>query len=136
MLIPVVATLLLTFGIGLSNAAKIAVFNNFFTHSHSAFLTSLADVLSEHGHDVTVITAEVDTTINFPVPKKATHMVQLYTNQTAYQNPEMIKNAQGNLWTTSYDYLQKQRTIGLFRKRIEGQCERLHRIRKTNSVLL
>uniref|UniRef100_A0A7E4VZR9 glucuronosyltransferase n=1 Tax=Panagrellus redivivus TaxID=6233 RepID=A0A7E4VZR9_PANRE len=104
--------------------AKIAVFNNFFAHSHFAFLSKLADVLSEHGHDVTVVIAEADTAKKHPFPVKAKMMIRSVpppvNHLGSYEDPVQ----QEKMWKEQYDFLKQIRNIGIFQRMVEGQCER------------
>uniref|UniRef100_A0A7E4VCT0 glucuronosyltransferase n=1 Tax=Panagrellus redivivus TaxID=6233 RepID=A0A7E4VCT0_PANRE len=106
------------------NAARIAVLNNFFGHSHFAFLSNLADILAENGHDVTVIVAEANTSAELPFPHKANLLVRdlppPLNHMVAHESPKQ----QQTLWKEQYNFIQQHRNVDFFIKLMNAQCER------------
>uniref|UniRef100_A0A8R1DLL5 UDP-glucuronosyltransferase n=2 Tax=Caenorhabditis japonica TaxID=281687 RepID=A0A8R1DLL5_CAEJA len=56
----VFSTLFLIFGLNCAESYKILVYANLFGHSHIKFVASVADTLTDAGHDVTVLMPVVD----------------------------------------------------------------------------
>uniref|UniRef100_A0A7E4VS57 glucuronosyltransferase n=2 Tax=Panagrellus redivivus TaxID=6233 RepID=A0A7E4VS57_PANRE len=116
----VLAWLVVTVLVGVSEQANVVVINPYFAHSHFAFLVKLTDILADNGHNMTMIVNELDTSKSVPLPKSARIIIRS-------QKPSMTLSGnldQSSIWNTGFEFWDTRIIMQQFHTDIEGQCER------------
>uniref|UniRef100_A0A0N5BB60 Glucuronosyltransferase n=1 Tax=Strongyloides papillosus TaxID=174720 RepID=A0A0N5BB60_STREA len=88
---------------------KILVVNPKFGYSHVNFFSQVADILTEAGHDVTVLTINIDPTIKHPGAYKAKIITYPSTKEVEDNFANMIDNR--FIWSLSNDGAQQFKVI-------------------------
>uniref|UniRef100_A0A0N5A0N3 glucuronosyltransferase n=1 Tax=Parastrongyloides trichosuri TaxID=131310 RepID=A0A0N5A0N3_PARTI len=104
-----------------SNGYKILIFNPKVGHSHVNFFSQLTRILTENGHDVTVITSNIDSRLKDPyyTPGK------IFFSKPSDMLVDMIKGETfvKDIWKSSKNFIGQMALFNTFKKATRSQGE-------------
>uniref|UniRef100_A0A7E4VFV1 glucuronosyltransferase n=1 Tax=Panagrellus redivivus TaxID=6233 RepID=A0A7E4VFV1_PANRE len=108
--------------LGTVHSAKILVWNPLYGYSHYTFLNSLADVLVDAGHNVTVLIPEFDTSKGIKTAEKANVLIRSKPVATfSLACPDI----QAKFWSYYFEILKFAEVGQGYHEHNNGVCERL-----------
>uniref|UniRef100_A0A1I7U0I4 UDP-glucuronosyltransferase n=1 Tax=Caenorhabditis tropicalis TaxID=1561998 RepID=A0A1I7U0I4_9PELO len=109
------------------NSYKILIYSNLFGHSHIKFVGSVADTLTDAGHDVTVVLPVIDVAQrNRTAMKSTTNQIIVEADEEVVEMYKHTNDFLSNLWTMEARnpimmYLNSDHLVKLFGK----QCNKV-----------
>ncbi|CAI5449409.1 unnamed protein product [Caenorhabditis angaria] len=110
------------------DAYKILVYSNLFGHSHVKMMGALSDILTDAGHNVTVLIPIIDTNERNRTALKSTkNVIFVEPDEKVVQISGNMKNVLKNVWTDNSNPLHLITRAGPMAELMSAQCEKVMR---------
>ncbi|WKY07858.1 hypothetical protein Q1695_007387 [Nippostrongylus brasiliensis] len=116
-------TLLLIFSAWAIDSYKFLVYAPVFGYSHSVFMGTIADILTEAGHDVTILMPILDTEDNRNVVKLTKHVIKIPPNGRAAEFVKEKDKGFNRIWTMQPNPLELLKMMGNLTHVFAHTCE-------------